>query len=356
MIEGFDKEIDAILRKAHDGENVFAAANPPSAHLDADALSAFAENALPEKTKIFYTEHLADCRRCRKILSNIISLNAEAETSEAFSVDAQKIAAPVLPWYRRIFSFPNLAYSLGALVLVFGGLFGFIILQSSYQSEVSQMGNRNLETKNQPAISANTASNTATTSNTAPANVGNMVLNTNSASVYSSNSTAAANQTANTATSNSKKIQEKLPKEQKQDSEQTQESVAAVPQAAPTVETKSAEVPAERTPNPMARTERNKDLATENSTSENSSREKRKSTLDGLSSGASMGETMKIGGKTFTRRNNIWYDAEYRNQPVTNIWRGSDDYKKLDADLRQTVERLGGTVVIVWKNKAYQIQ
>ncbi len=47
----FDKEIDVLLRQARKGETVFAATTPQTAHLDADEISAFAENALPEKAK-----------------------------------------------------------------------------------------------------------------------------------------------------------------------------------------------------------------------------------------------------------------------------------------------------------------
>ena len=43
----FDKEIDAILRKARSDVGVTA-----SNHLDADMMAAFAENALPERAKL----------------------------------------------------------------------------------------------------------------------------------------------------------------------------------------------------------------------------------------------------------------------------------------------------------------
>jgi hypothetical protein len=71
------------------------------------------------------------------------------------------------------------------------------------------------------------------------------------------------------------------------------------------------------------------------------------------SSGA---ESRQIGGKTFTRKEGVWYDASYNGQTTTNISRGSDDYKKLDSGLRSIAGNLGGTVVLVWKNKAYRIQ
>ena len=71
----FDKEIDALIR----GRGVSAGDSPPKGHLDADEISAFAENALPERTRTLHMAHIADCDRCRKILSNLIALNAEAE-------------------------------------------------------------------------------------------------------------------------------------------------------------------------------------------------------------------------------------------------------------------------------------
>ena len=69
----FDKEIDSLLRQAaREGEFAFTnpqsqIANPQSVHLDADEISAFAENALPQKARVNAMEHLAECMRCRKI-------------------------------------------------------------------------------------------------------------------------------------------------------------------------------------------------------------------------------------------------------------------------------------------------
>ena len=65
----FDKEIDVLLRQTARSETVFANTDANSNHLDADEISAFAENALPEKARQNYVLHLADCNRCRKNLS-----------------------------------------------------------------------------------------------------------------------------------------------------------------------------------------------------------------------------------------------------------------------------------------------
>ncbi len=81
----FDKEIDAILRTTRHTEGVAA----DSPHLDADVIAAFAENALPERSKTLYVQHLADCDRCRKILSQTISISENAvETAAAVPIAA----------------------------------------------------------------------------------------------------------------------------------------------------------------------------------------------------------------------------------------------------------------------------
>jgi len=63
-----------------------------------------------------------------------------------------------------------------------------------------------------------------------------------------------------------------------------------------------------------------------------------------------------VGGKTFDNRSGVWYDLAYRNQSTTNVKRGSDEYKKLDSGLRSIAESLEGTIVVVWKSRAYRIQ
>ncbi|HEY0050519.1 MAG TPA: zf-HC2 domain-containing protein, partial [Pyrinomonadaceae bacterium] len=76
MTEEFDKEIDSLLRRAAKGESVQAF----DAHMDADEVSLFAENALTAKARARAAEHLAECAKCRKILSHLISFDAEPES------------------------------------------------------------------------------------------------------------------------------------------------------------------------------------------------------------------------------------------------------------------------------------
>nr|MBA2620226.1 hypothetical protein [Acidobacteriota bacterium] len=139
----FDKEIDALLRQLAQGEAAPVFNNRQSAtdnpHLDADEISLFAENALPEKAKTVYIKHFADCERCRKILSNVISQNSQTSAEIVHAEEIKFAAAASIPWYRRFFAAPNLAYALGALVLIFGALIALTFLKSVPQnSEISQ--------------------------------------------------------------------------------------------------------------------------------------------------------------------------------------------------------------------------
>jgi hypothetical protein len=74
--------------------------------------------------------------------------------------------------------------------------------------------------------------------------------------------------------------------------------------------------------------------------------------------GANVGEmavTRKVGGKTFFNRNGAWIDTAYGSQSVNLVRRGSDEFKKLDSGLRNIANELYGTVIVVWKGKAYRI-
>lgn len=357
----FDKEIDAILRKARGGESVIL----NNSHLDADEISAFADNALPEKSKVLYTKHLADCDRCRRILSNIILLNAEDETVPVFVAAEEKSFAANIPWYRRLFAFPGLAYSLGALVLVFGGLIGFIALQSSYNSDISQITEQVFDSKNSSA--SNSTNNSAAKSNaTMPTNsmTANTAANSNAASVDSTNSPT--NSTANMAVSNSTINKPQVSTKERAKSTPTKaeeyscqdcgsgDEDRIAEQPTPNNENKDADV-SRSLPKPVKRVERDDDRKTDNN-ADSAVGETQKPKLSSPNSSGTTTETMNVSGKTFNRRNNVWIDSQYKGQSTTNITRGTEDYKKLDSDLRQTVERLGGTVVIVWKTRAYKIQ
>ncbi len=381
----FDKEIDALLRQTAQGETAFAAANPKSKiqnpkllHLGADEISAFAENALPEKTRATYMAHLADCDRCRKTLSNVISLNAESENETVQAEEKEIVPAPI-PWYRKLFVFPNLAYTLGALVLVFSGIAVLTVLQNSnnlQNAEVSQvsesMPNGKGMSSDGDAMPVESYSNSMVNSNMMMSNSTSMNMASNSsASVSNSSISFAPAMTANSNASARRESDKDLKDESKADAPQKEPA-----NSAKTDGSVSAGAPLSKENNYQVENEAQKQQPVQNSTAQNQTNiapgsrnvqrapsatlraESKSKKLEDSRNDAreKSNETTTVGGKTFKRTNNAWYDSAYKGQPTINITRGTNEYKKLDSGLRGIAENLGGTVVVVWKEKAYRIQ
>jgi hypothetical protein len=68
------------------------------------------------------------------------------------------------------------------------------------------------------------------------------------------------------------------------------------------------------------------------------------------------GRRKQLAGKSFNRRDGVWYDSAYSTQPVTSVRRGTDEYRRLDPGVRAIGDSISGTVVVVWKEKAYRIR
>jgi hypothetical protein len=381
----FDKEIDVLLRQTAQGGDFVS--SKTAAHLDADDVSAFAENALPEKIKRQYTLHLADCDKCRKNLSNLIALTVRAEPETTNAKSEIHFAAAPVPWYRRLFAVPNLAYTLGALVLVFSGIAAFTILQSVSdspnsmvsQTQEKQPGGQGMSSDGDALPTETYSSNTATVSNMMTANTSATNTTANTAGNFSNPAMPSA--PVSTANSNSSVlttsgVDKDLKPETKSanqpldlaKSETSPVAGAALP--APAKENEYQEdgevsrqqnqaqqntiVQNQTDIMPDSRNVKRAPVQTQRAETKRKVEESRDDSAD--KSGASLTSTTSVGGKTFRRDGGVWYDAAYRGQKTTNITRGTQEYKKLDAGLRGIVENLGGTVVVVWKDKAYRIQ
>ncbi len=375
----FDKEIDAILRRARSGE----VATSAGAHLDADEFAAFAENSVSDAARMRFVAHLADCTRCRKILSNVILLNSEAETETASSVVSTPVLETKTPWYRRLFVFPQLAYTMGGLVLLFSGFFGYLILKNlpgSQNSDVSFSTDNPVMEKRAAANSAPAAANsnsatTTTTSNSSapliPSASSNASSTANSAPLSASN-TATAATPAQTEKSAERGLTEPVAVPQATtlpDAKKTQDKpitdgmvrddLAKVSPASPT---------AGASQNRAMKREENqkKDTTTDSTRSgdedknavmeQQAPRKSSPMTKNKEKLQSNAGETRSVGGKTFNNVGGIWFDSAYGKQKQKTVRRGTSDYLKLDSGLRSTADSLGGTVVILWGGKAYRIQ
>jgi hypothetical protein len=368
-----DKEIDALLRKARP-----PAAAPVSGHLDADAMNAFAEGALPEAIRRTYTAHFADCDTCRMALSQIALLDEPLATKAvAAAASAPRAASPwppkAVPWYRSLFRSPGLAAAMGVLVVAFGGVLVYLMTQRgngsgssvAMQKEVSNAAAPFSYTENGPNSNAAAASSM---SNTAVSNSSNSVANRSAANTISNAATTTATKesapppgasaggavtgttTAQPTSSAAaapgygldagRKIAEDKPKtepEERKDAD-TRETARALSED----RLARGDAPAKKAAGGPMRSTGPMQVQNQVNTQSNMQ--------------SDMALTRRSGGKTFHNSNGAWYDSAYNGQATTNVHRGTDEFKKLDSGLRSIANDLGGVVVVVWKNKAFRIQ
>ncbi len=372
----FDKEIDVLLRQTAQGEFAFAAENPKSAHLDTDEISAFVENALPEKSREKYVLHFADCAKCRKNLSNLILLNIETDSEKVHAEEKQIVSMP-LPWYRKLFASPNLAYTLGALILVFSGIAAFTILQSvnntpSFEmSQISetQPNGKGMSSDGDAPVSETYSSNSMMSNSASMNSASNEMMNSSTSAIPSAPVLMANSNVAVRAESDKNlKAEPKIAKSltETSDSAETENQIvtAAPPPAPKENNFREDEMSGQQQNMAQNSVIQNQTIITPDSLSvqrsptttlraEAKAKKLEESKDDAQRKSA---ETTTVGGKTFKRQNNVWYDSLYKGQATTNVTRGTKEYKKLDSELRAVAERIGGTVVVVWKEKAYRIQ
>lgn len=363
----FDKEIDAILRKARGDD----AAALSGAHLDADEIAAFAENSLPQPARQRYTAHFADCARCRKILSNAFVFNTEADAEAASSVVSVESVETSVPWYRKLFAFPQAAYAMGAMVLLFSGFFGYLILQNltGRNAEVSYSANTATNpaapAAERPAAMSNSNSAsmnaTTTTANVAPGNVSTQSANTSSSSanttrLSTTNTTTAATPPQDTIAQENAPVTEvqpmatPAPKPQVKD-EADDDSMAKISPATPT----NANAARQRS----ERDKEDQDYSVDGSSSGATPDQKKKTARvpsPSRKNEEGAGATRSVGGKIFNNVGGIWFDTAVGKQKQKTVRRGTSEYQKLDAGLRSIADQLGGTVVILWGGRAYRIQ
>ena len=382
MDSEFDKEIDAILRNArHDGPVLVGDA---SRHLDADQISAFAENAMTEKSRLLYAAHMADCDRCRKILSNVLVMNSEAVPATATSPSAITIAERTLPWYSSLFSFPNLAYVMGSLVIIFGGFLAFSVFQGSNELSTAKIseqpaaapattegGPRYEPEDAYPHVdaSANSAANAAipsaapmsansnanSTAGTSPG--GPRVVGVNN---FALDGTASAGDStvATIAPPASAAATQPLAKDKEAGARDDVALAQPKPEAKanePTLQD-SAKYDAkmkQQAGTPVQSGPMRNNEAQINRQYENMEAQRKRSTRDADDNRSGR---KVVGGRTFEKKDGVWYDIAYQGRPTINVRRGSDEFNRLDGGLRSIANSLSGTIVVVWGAKAYRIQ
>ena len=162
MTSDFDKTMDDLLRQHGRRATARPDGGTSGAHLDADALNAFAGNVLPPATRLRYVTHLADCAVCRHLATGL-TLAASANFQEASVAATAAVKPPTVgeaesswrAWFMALLNPAVLRYAIPAVALFAVTIGAFLALRTAKDSASNQAPN-NQVAKNTEA-SANTA-------------------------------------------------------------------------------------------------------------------------------------------------------------------------------------------------------
>lgn len=370
----FDKEMDALLRKAAKSGLAEAAAD---SHLDADEISMFAENAMPDAARSQAISHMADCGRCRTILSNVAALNAEAENitapSPEVTVTTETAAKP--SWITGLFSTRNLAFGFGGLALIFVGLLSISVFRtmSTGPNELAKADQNEI-----PNAAKSVSDPSKEVSNSLGSTNSSIETNADSASQdLKQEGTDGVFEPNTSSTSGRENVRMKTPEPEKllerkdlgrmrdgtdlKTADDFRELDADAAPGKPTAK-KAAPAAAPPPPKPLeeesvltTRGERSKPKRAADKADVSVDKERRAQNKP-VAAGASVSSNRtRLNGKTFNRIKGVWYDSAYEQQSTTNVKRNTEAFNKLDSGVKTIANKLRGTVVVVWKTKAYRI-
>jgi hypothetical protein len=306
-------------------------------------------------------------------------MNSEAVATAASTLSDEAFSNVPIPWYANLLRSPGLAFAMGALVLTFGGILGYLALQQ-------QAGNESLQTasvKEQEPVSGG-PSYSGETVNAASASAPDTAV---SDTVIASNTTQRLN-TANSAANKteSSELRKDLAGDQpatvSESRLQEDGIVAAKPPLAMSPGIAMSQ-PAKSMPDAKNVDEigklksADKEIQVDGSSRDSDDQRNRnvippsrgtsgpirsadqapeKKKVERSLSAAEQTSTRTISGKSFDLRGGVWYDLSYKGQSTTKVRRGTDDFQKLDSGLRGIANSLDGVIIVVWKQKAYRIQ
>ena len=401
-----NKEIDVLLRKLSGKRNGNSAADTIAAagadehldHLDADELNAYAEQALPEATRARYTAHLADCGRCRQLVTQL-SLSSTA----TFSTHAEEQAPSKLKLFLASLLSPLvIRYAVPAMAILVVVALAWVAMR---RSPMAQHVARNIE--QQPAATTSSAEQP------------------NPAASEPDSARGLVNQANDQRTAGTEQERNKSPENKQAKVAEEPVAAAAPPVATPATEVDQSRDDLAKRPQKSApvappdvgstsvagakpATEADKNEGTRQKKDESAaardvkekeedrnafqkapqaaaSRPTKTESADRPSKGQSVDtqpETAKlraprreappkdapreqapdvrsVGGHRFEKRGQVWVDVLYQSQSTINVARDSEQYRALVGDepgIRTIAEQLSGELIVVWKSRAYRIR
>ena len=380
-----NKEIDLLLRQLarRDGARVLEIEEQ---HLDADELNSYVANALPAPARTRYTEHLADCSSCRKIVAQLsVAQGPIAERQSAAVVAPSRLKS----FLASLFSPMVLRYAVPALGLIVIAVVGIFVFQKNQKgADVAKLTDTAQKesvlqsptpegliaadkpvANNQPAQTGAVARATKDT----PAPV---VANQQPVDAVATGAEPPPPAPRAAPTEADAQPKPEAPKEKKAETaESPAAEVDAVKQRADDAARSRAQkldesvaVPgtsiARREIRPAKRPEGTGTGSVANAAptatagrDDNKSRDKEREETRITTFGSA---TRSVAGRRFRKNGDVWIDTAYNSSAeVTNVTRGSEQYRALVADepsIRTIAEELDGQIIVVWKGRTYRIR
>ena len=400
MKQESNNEMDLLLRRL--SRRSAPAVSNAGSHLDADELSAYAENALPATARARCTEHLVECSSCRAL---VVQLSSAAGVVAAAT--APKVVEPA-GWRKFLASFFSpmvLRYAAPALGLIVVAVIGVMVVKRDQpEASVAQLQNEQVAAP-KPVESETKATANADPEPSQPATALHGYDNTEKQGRINAQEEKSAEQRphATPAPGDATGVAA-APPPVKRAEQQPSENIAAAsaPRPAPVTVTDSAEP---KTDSAQAKNEEvarkraaEPEVTVRPGETADKSFEAGKTTerkVDGLqvqsprgrgifaSPSAGTGgatniqkdgvdnkekardeddavERRSVAGRTFRKQGDIWVDVAYappRN--TTDLSRGSEHYRSLIADepgIKTIADQLGSEFIVVWKGRAYRIR
>ena len=390
-----NKEIDILLRKLSGKQNGSAAAGTSSAagaddHLDADELNAYAEQSLPAAARARYMAHLADCGRCRNLVSQL-SLSSTVAVSAAAE---EKAPSKLKMFLASLFSPLVMRYAVPAMAVLIVVAIGWIVVNRSPMAErvASNVGSKPPEISdlNQKALpaEASKAATSESVANQESRQRSEVKDQQNKQPVENKQGTLAGEQEPAAPAPKPTPATE-IAQSTDDLSKRPQKSAPVAPPAVGTASVAGAKPATDAEKNEAARQKKDEVAAARDVKEKEEDRPAFQKAPETAGSGPSKTqgeatrldiaklraarreappregqreeaiETRSVAGHRFERRGQVWVDVLYESQSTINVARDSEQYRALIGDepgIRTIAEQLSGEVIVVWKGRAYRIR
>jgi outer membrane biosynthesis protein TonB len=367
MKQETNNEMDLLLRRLGRRDDVVV----PEDHLDADELSAYAENVLPAAARARYTTHLAECSRCRSFIAQLSSSAGVVATTESAAV-------PEPSGFRKflasLFTPMVLRYAAPALGLIVVAAIGFVVLRRN-QSESYLARNDAARDIQQEAVASPSVPSSAGIISPSAGRVNEQRNDERKEKHEPAQPASPPNAPPAVASVDVEVSKEKAaaqPKPEEQPASAANEPApvktapAATPEESPRAEAETVKV------QPVAGRQAKKELrVAQREDKDNLARAKKPTDaasgststgfmVDGAGAADMKTDTRTVAGRRFRKHSGVWVDTDYdSSKAAVTLSRGSEQYRALVADepsIKTIADQLDGEIIVVWKGHTYRIR